>query len=90
MFRVPTVATLLARAQLRWLGHLARAGEGRIAQRLPGAVREEKGRKGKGNRGVSLMCVSGQKGILLGVLEAHLTKEAVRRPFLRRSARAMV
>jgi hypothetical protein len=81
MFRVPTVATLWARAQTRWLGHLARAGEGRIARRLLGAVRAERGRPGRGNRGASLLGVFGQEGSLLGHLRRHLTPQARRRFF---------
>ena len=33
-FRLPTVATLLARQQLRWLGHLARLEESRVSHML--------------------------------------------------------
>jgi len=81
LFRVPSVETLLARAQLRWLGHLARAGEGRIVRRLLGAVREERGRVGRGNRGATLLGGFGQKGVLLGLLNGHLTSAARRRFF---------
>ena len=62
IFRVPTVATLWTRAQLRWLGHLARVDEGRVARRLLGAVRVEPGQPGRGNRGAPLMGIFGQEG----------------------------
>ena len=81
LFRVPSVATLWAREQLRWLGHLARADGGRIAQRLLGAVRAEAGRVGRGNRGATLLGGFGQKGVLLEHLERHLTATARRRFF---------
>ena len=81
IFRVPTVETLWTRAQLRWLGHLARANEGRVARRLLGAVRVESGHPGRGNRGASLMGIFGQEGSLLGHLRRHLTASARRQFF---------
>jgi len=81
IFRVPNVATLWARAQLRWLGHLARVDEGRVARRLLGAVRVERGQPGRGNRGASLMGIFGQDGSLLTHLRRHLSMSARRQFF---------
>jgi hypothetical protein len=81
MFAVPTVETLWVRAQLRWLGHLARAGDDRVAVRVMGAVRAEAGHVGHGNRGASLLGVFGQQGTLLKHLTRSLTVEARRRFF---------
>jgi hypothetical protein len=80
LFAVPNVATVWARAQLRWLGHLARADDGRLARRMLGAVRDERGRTGRGNRGASLLGGFGQTGALLGHVRRHLTM-AARRSF---------
>ena len=46
-----------------------------------GAVRAEAGRVGRGNRGATLLGGFGQKGVLLGHLERHLTAAARRRFF---------
>ncbi len=81
MFAVPTGETLWVRAQLRWLGHLARAGDDRVAVRVLGAVRAEAGHVGHGNRGASLLGVFGQQGTLLKHLTRSLTVEARRRFF---------
>jgi hypothetical protein len=80
-FRVPTVAVQLAMVQLRWLGHLARMGDRRIARRLLGAQRSLDGRPGRGNAGESLLGVFGRRGMLLGRLADHLTAAARRRFF---------
>ena len=81
LFSVPSVSTLWARAQLRWLGHLAREDDGYLARRMLGVVRAEAGRVGRGNRGASLMGGFGQQGTLLGRLQRHLTAEARLRCF---------
>ena len=81
VLRVPTVATLWARAQLRWLGHLARADEGRLARKMLGAVRVESGRVGHGNRGASLLGCFGAEGALAKVIKTNLTPAARRRFF---------
>ena len=74
--RCATVATLLARRQLRWLGHLARADETRVPAMMAGMSRLEPGRGAAGCRGASLLGVFGGKGALTDVLERALTREA--------------
>jgi hypothetical protein len=74
--RCATVATLLARGQLRWLGHHARADETRVPAMMAGMSRLEPGRGAACCRGASLLGVFGGKGALTDVLERALTREA--------------
>ena len=74
--RCTSVATLLARRQMRWLGHLARLDESRVPTRMVSMGRLETGRGAAGCRGASLLGVFGGKGALTGVLERALTREA--------------
>ena len=71
-FKVPTVGTLWVRSQLRWLGHMARAGDTRIAKMLLGAARDLPGKPGKGNHGASLVGACGRVGRLKEHLENYL------------------
>ena len=74
--RCASVATLLARRQLRWLGHLAREDESRVPVMMASMGRIEPGRGAAGCRGASLLGVFGGKGALTMVLDRALTREA--------------
>jgi hypothetical protein len=80
-FRVPSVRVQLAQVQLRWLGHLARMDDARIARRLLGAQRVDENKPGRGNCGDTLLGVFGKKGVLLNLISEHLTMEARRKFF---------
>ena len=75
-WRVPTVATLLDRGQLRWLGHVARMPEERAQRQLLGGRRLLKGVGIQGRSEASLM--GGRLDLLL---KKHLTAEAKREFF---------
>ena len=76
-FRVPTVATLLARAQLRWLGHVLRMDESRVPRVLLDARRVATGPgAGKGCHGETLMGVYGNEGVYQHLVNRHLTSAA--------------
>ena len=55
---------------------MARLGPERLTRRMLGAVREESGRAGHGNRGASLLGCFGVEGSLLMHLRRHLTPAA--------------
>lgn len=77
--RVPRVATLLARIQLRWIGHLARCDEERLLRTVQSAVR-------KGARPLAGHCppsLTGANGRYRHLLNTHLTAEARRVHFAR-------
>ena len=78
---MPTVATQIDRAQLRWMGHVARADEERTARVLLGALRAEPGRAGKGNRGDTLLGNFGKSGTILTKMRKHLDMDAKRKYF---------
>lgn len=71
-FKVPSVGTLWVRSQLRWLGHMARAEDTRIAKMLLGAARDPPGRPGSGNHGESLVGACGRTGRLKEHLDTYL------------------
>ena len=66
--RCASVATLLARRQLRTLGHLARLEETRVPAMMASMGRIDPGRGAAGCRGMSLLGVFGGKGALMVVL----------------------
>ena len=72
-FGVNNVATLLARRQLRYLGHLARMPEDRVQRRLLSCWRVMPGRGAAGCRGASLLGVFGPTGAYNNAIRTHLT-----------------
>lgn len=72
-FGVKNVATLLARRQLRFLGHLARMPEQRVQRQLLRSWRLKPGCGAAGCRGPSLLGVFGQAGTYAGRVRTHLT-----------------
>jgi hypothetical protein len=78
-FKIPTVGTLWVRSQLRWLGHMARAGDTRIAKMMLGAARDPAGNPGKGNHGVSLVGACGRTGRLKEHLDNFLGNTALKK-----------
>ena len=79
-FRVPSVATFLARRQLRWLGHLSRLDTSRVPHMMMSARRVATGVGCRGCRGPSLLGVYGQQGTYSALIAQHLTS-AARREF---------
>ncbi len=76
-FGVPTVDTLLARRQLRWLGHVMRMGDERVPRMLYSSL------PAKGGRGVAgrpLPTLVGREGVYAKLIQAHFTRD-VRRKF---------
>ena len=71
-FAVEKVATVLARRQLGWLGHLARMDEGRVQRMLMTGRRVTPGTGVRGARGASLLGVSGQRGTYIDLINTHL------------------
>ena len=79
-FGVASVAVLLHRKQLTWLGHVARMDEARLPRRMLGALREAAGVRGPGHC-ESLLGVCGRSGSLGRLLRQRLTREARREFF---------
>ena len=82
-FGVKNVATLLARRQLRYLGHLARMPEDRLQRRLLRCWRvmggkAHGGRGGAGCKGASLLGIFGQEGAYTNVIRTYLTSNIKR------------
>ena len=80
-YGLPKVGTMLARMQMRWLGHLARAPEGRLTVQLLTAQRRELGRGAAGCRRATLLGSHGTDGVYPTLLATHLTSAAKREFF---------
>jgi hypothetical protein len=76
MFRLPSVATLLERRQLRWCGHLARMDETRIPAKLCSMGRSTAGTGTRGRGRQSLLGVFGCEGVYSALIKRHLTPAA--------------
>ena len=75
-FKVPSVATLLLRRQLRWLGHLARMPEGRVHAMLLSGRRVLPGGGARGCRAPTLLGVFGVNGTYIENIRKHVESPA--------------
>jgi len=68
LFGMETAQEMVARAQLVWLGHVARMPSTRVSRQLLGARRQEWFGPGRGNSGPSLLGCWGRTGAYLRLL----------------------
>jgi len=81
VFGLPSVAMLLARGQLRWLGHIARMPDFRLPKILLGARLAVPGQGSRGSHAPTLLGTGGQTGRYADLLRRHLTSAARRLHF---------
>ena len=77
-FHLSSVATLLDRRQLRWLGHVARMDSLRLPLIILSARRMAEAGSGQGCGGASLLGARGGRGVYQQLLARHLDSRARR------------